>query len=225
MEAYRRLAIRAGSLVSIVLLWYFVLYRPQSQTSKEARVQVDRLGKEIQAITATEQKLEMLRRRLAIVDSSIERLESKVYPKQRLPEILQEMEIRGRQFDLRFKSIFPDYAIMFTEDSSEVSPAGLMRVPVHFIIEGGYISLGRYLETLPEMPWAVTVGGLDVRLWRDSYPRLMIDLLGYIYVYDETKGGRDRFRLGQSKRDTGESGREKGPVAGLPDSSNLRGKG
>ncbi len=188
-------------LLAVITVWFVAVYRPQSNVTRKTEAQVDKLSTEIKAITATEKRIAKLRRRLAFVDSSIQRIESRIYAKQRLPEVLLRMESQGRKYGLRFKSIFPDYTILFTEDSSQVSANGLMRVPVHFIMEGSYKSFGRYLESFPGMPWTVTVGGVDIRLMRESYPRLLIDLLAYIYVYDETKGGRERLRLLEAATD------------------------
>lgn len=188
-----------GSLAAVVILWYAGLYRPQAQMSEQVRNQVNSLSQEVKAVTATEPRIEKLRQRLALLDSSIQQMEAKIYPKQRLPEVLIMMQEEGRKHGLQFKSIFPDYDILFTQDSTLVSSTGLMRIPVHFIMEGSYVPLGRYLETLPDMPWRVVVGGVDIRLWRESYPRLMIDLLAYIYVYDDSPeadtGGANQVSL------------------------------
>lgn len=173
-------ALGIGGVAAWYLLLYYPLHAKTVETDRLVSHQTDSL-KALQhyrsEIARMERELEMLREQEAV-------WEARFLSRAELPSLTDRIIQLGRSLGLSLVRIRPSLQELYAMEMSgmPVSGQNLMKLPLRVHFQGRFHDLGRFLESLGELPFQVTVSDISISHNREIYPAVDIYLYLFIYV-------------------------------------------
>lgn len=184
----RQLFIFGATMFAVFAAWYAWWIRPQQVRLDTAEEQIRAMLRRAEAATVEKTRLDNLRLEIVRLDSSVKQLESRLYERPQLPNILRRIAALGERYGLKFSAIYPKYDELLQEMSSEGTP--LMVLPVEIQADGEYVRFGRFVEQLDKQDFLFSIERMDLSLTRDSYPLIRVTMQGNLFLRREaTRAG------------------------------------
>ena len=142
----RILAIGAGAAIAIVLLWFLLLWRPQSSRLDEATSRRDAAEAKNGELTLRVDELEDLERRRPELEAQKDELEAAIPAEADLGEFLLQADEAADAADVRVTSIAP------SPPALNESAGGPTVVALTIDVQGGYFEVLDYLNRLDRLP-------------------------------------------------------------------------
>jgi Tfp pilus assembly protein PilO len=192
------LLIAAAIFLSGSIAWFAFIYHPKHLEVSDLRSRIKDLAFQVQGLVAQDQQITVVEAAIDSLQRTIVNLEERIYPKDQFPKMAKIIEARGKQYDLHFSTIAPDYDALLRLDEEQRKEFGpLVILPVEFTVQGEYIKFGRFTASLGSLPFHFSITGLHAEATRESYPQIVARLQGVLYL-TEAPNTPEKARLMQA---------------------------
>jgi Tfp pilus assembly protein PilO len=187
-ETKKTLIIAASLLLIIGLGWYLVFYQPRLSKVTTLKNETDNLLTKIRSFRVTDQQIAGLEKGIEKLEKELSEVQEKVFLKPELPKVVRMFEAKGKSFGLKFDTAIPDYASLIRIPQQEEEASDLLKLTVHFRLQGYYRSFGNFIDTLDEFPFTISLGEIGLYYNERIYPELEInlDVVFYLRVTSKT---------------------------------------
>ncbi len=180
-NAKRNILIFTGVLISLSAAWYAWLIQPNQVRLETLENQINTVFRQVEAATAQLQQFEALRRQISVMEDSVARLEQRLFPRERIPEILKHIARLGRRHGLTISALYPKFDELLQSRRAE-SGTSLFVLPVEIQLEGSYRAIGEFVGKLDKQRYLFSVVRMDMAMTRESYPRVRLILYGKLFL-------------------------------------------
>ena len=168
-------------LISLTVIWFMLLYRPQASELKVLKEETQDLLLKLQSLRATDEQITVLEKQVAKLRTEVREAGQKVVPKKRLPQVVEQLRKKGRGYRLTFHNIIPDYESLIAADNSS---ADVLKLTLHLKMQGQYLDVGRYIASLGDLPFYVSVGDMLLRYNESIHPEVDVTLDLDVFLSD-----------------------------------------
>lgn len=177
----KTLLIAAVALIAVACIWFIFLYHPKTTKLETLKAKTDDLMLKLQSFRVKDEQITTLEKQAEQIKTEIENRTDRVASKEALPNVVKTIKKQGRMHGLKFEQIIPDYQalIPIQEENAEVKE--VMKVTLHIQVQGYYKSFGRFVETLDELPYLISVGDIGVAYTKELHPKLTITMDAILY--------------------------------------------
>ena len=184
----RVLIIGLAAYVVLALLAVFLLYRPSLQARQRNAAQSAQLQKQLDDTRARVQGIGQLRQRLAELQQANAQFVARVVPRSQMLSMLRQLAQMGADRKVRFLEIAPPSLDTLLQQESPTTP--MRSVPFTVTVQGRYIDIGQYVESLDKFPYFVRVPDFEVNGREDIRPEVEAKLLVNLVASSLTTGGK-----------------------------------
>ena len=184
----RVLIIGLAAYVVLALLAVFLLYRPSLQARQRNAAQSAQLQKQLDDTRARVQGIGQLRQRLAELQQANAQFVARVVPRSQMLSMLRQLAQLGADRKVRFLEIAPPSLDTLLQQESPTTP--MRSVPFTVTVQGRYIDIGQYVESLDKFPYFVRVPDFEVNGREDIRPEVEAKLLVNLVASSLTTGGK-----------------------------------
>ena len=171
----------------IVTGWYVVYFRDaQSQMNRYAS-QISDWMQKLRTITVSQEALASLETDIEKMKEEITAIERKVYRLEEISSIARQLVSTARAHRLKVVSIVPSYDVLFPVEQPQGEARILVKLPIEIEMIGRFVNAGRFIERIPDLPFALAPNGVEFHSDPTLYPRLRIVLRGYLFLLNEPK--------------------------------------
>jgi len=179
----RNLLIAASIFLGGTFAWFGIVYWPKHAEVGQLRGKIGQSTLLVEGLLAQDQQIAGLQSQIDSTRQAIVNLEQRIYPKAAFPEMANIIEQRGKLYGLHFSAIAPDYDALLRLDMAQRQEYGpLVVLPVEFTVQGNFIDLGRFTESLGSLPFLFSITKLDVEATAESYPQVLARMQGVLYL-------------------------------------------
>ena len=171
----RVLIIGLAAYVVLALLAIFLLYRPRIQARAENSAQAVQMQKQLDETRARVKGIGKLRERVAELEQANSQFIARVIPRSQMLSMLRQLAQLGADRKVRFLEIAPPSLDSLLQQENPAVP--LRTVPFMVTVQGRYIDIGQYVESLDKFPYFVRVPDFEVNAREDVRPEVEAKLL------------------------------------------------
>ena len=183
MSELKRTLLLAGILICVTSFgWFLFFYRPKIAEINRLRGDTERLLTKFRLIKVSDIQIQNLQERVVNLEKEISVNQTKVFPKSELPSIVRQIKRKGISFGLKFLNITPEYDSLIRVPDDEDASSDLIKLVVHFQLQGTYKNCGRFIDSMEEFPFFISVGEISFYYTEKIYPQLefMLDAILYL---------------------------------------------
>jgi Tfp pilus assembly protein PilO len=167
---------------------WFLLYQPRLQSRRRTAAQVVELQKQLDETRARVKNIGRLRQRVGELQEANAAFIARVIPRSQMLTMLRRLAEEAAAKKVRFLEIAPPGLDTLLQEESPASP--LRSVPFLITVQGRYLDVGRYVESLRDFPYFVRVPDFEVNAREDIRPEIEAKLLLNLYASSLAAGGR-----------------------------------
>jgi Tfp pilus assembly protein PilO len=171
-------------LFVMCLAWFFVFYQPRKVEVYALKQDTENLLVKLRSFRVTDKQIVSLEKQIEKLEEEIAVTQSKVFAKSNLPFIVRQIEKKGRIYGLKFSNILPEYDSLVRFPEAEEQRSDLIKLVVHFKIQGSYKNFGKFIENLADLPFFISLGEISLYYNEDIYPELEITLDVVLYLQE-----------------------------------------
>jgi len=187
------LLIAAAVLLGVCCAWYFFLYDPGLSKLQVINDETEKLLVKLQSFRVTDEQLSSLEEQIRKIDNELHQVQAKVLPKGELPLVIDQIQKKGRVFGLKFSAIIPEYKSLVNAEEPESGSGDLIKLTVHAQLQGYYKNFGRFLESLAQLPFYVSLGEISLVYHEPVYPQIVI-LVDFVLYLRADASGHERVK-------------------------------
>jgi len=176
----RVLLIGLIAYVLLAILAWFALYQPRLQSRQRYAAQVVELQKQLDETRARVKGIGHLRERVAELQEANAAFIARVMPRAQMLTMLRRLADEAATRKVRFLEIAPPGLDTLIQQESPETP--LRSVPFLITVQGRYLDVGSYVESLGSFPYFVRVPDFEVNAREDIRPEVEVKLLVNLYV-------------------------------------------
>jgi len=184
----RVLIIGLAAYLVVALLAVFLLYRPRLQARQQNAAQAATLQKQLDETRARVKGIGNLRARVAELQQANSQFVARVVPRSQMLSMLRQLAQLGADRKVRFLEIAPPSLDTLLQQESPTTP--LRSVPFTVTVQGRYIDIGQYVESLDKFPYFVRVPDFEVNAREDIRPEVEAKLLVNLVASSLATGGK-----------------------------------
>ena len=186
-ETLKTALIASALLIALCLGWFFFLYQPKTSKLEIVKKETQDLIFKVKSIRVTNAEFIALGKQVEIIKNDIKLTQEKIIFKDDLPAALKKIKNSGSKFGLKFHQIIPDYpSLINSKENEQEANAGLLRLIVHFKLQGYYKSFGKFLSSLDKLPFYMSLREVTI-VYNDSiHPQLDVLFDGVLFLYDKS---------------------------------------
>lgn len=162
----REQVILGGLWMAAGLLW-FLLLKPMIEERGRLTKEAEQLLQESQNLQKALMTVQDRKAAAEDLQRRLEAVRARLLTPPNISRLLAEISRPGQGLGVRIVSVTP---------KAFPGPTSERQVPVQLVVEGSYLDLGRYLETLLRGPVLLTVSDLQLRSAKAGNPRLRMQL-------------------------------------------------
>ena len=186
-ETLKTALIASALLIALCLGWFFFLYQPKTSKLAIVKKETQDLIFKVKSIRVTNAEVIALGKQVEAAKNEIKLTQRKTIFKDDLPAAIKKIKNSGSKFGLKFHQIIPDYtSLISSKEKEQEANAGLLRLTVHFKLQGYYKSFGKFLSSLDKLPFLVSLGEVTIIYNADIHPQLTILFDGVLFLYDKS---------------------------------------
>jgi len=170
-------------LVVCVLLGIFavvVLYQPRLAARQRNAAEAARLSKELAATRERVKGIGRLRARLSELEVANAAFAARVAPRSEALPTMERLAALAQESKVRFIEVAPPGHDTLLQQ--ETSTAPLRAVPFLVTVQGRFLDVGHYVESLDRFPYFVRVPDFQVMAREDIRPEVEVKLLVNLYA-------------------------------------------
>jgi len=186
-ETLKAVFIASALLIALCLGWFFFVYEPKASRLEIVKEETQDLVLKLQSMRVTEAQVVALGKQVEIIKNGIKLTQEKIIFKDDLPAAIKEIKNNGSKFGLKFHQIIPDYSSLINSKENEKGAnAGLLRLIVHFKLQGYYKNFGKFLSSLDKLPFYISLGEVTI-VYNDSiHPQVDVLFDGVLFLRDRS---------------------------------------
>jgi Tfp pilus assembly protein PilO len=190
MALLERRALIIGLAVCLLLavLAVFFLYRPRFDVRQRNAAEAATLQKQLDETRARVKGIGKLRQRAEDLQATNSAFLSRVVPRSEMLTTLRQMAQLAANYKVRFLEIAPPSLDTLLRQETPAAP--LRGVPFMVTVQGRYIDVGRYVESLDKFPYFVRVPDFEINAREDIRPEVEAKLLVNLYASSLASGGK-----------------------------------
>ena len=166
-------------LLLAIFVW-FVLYQPRIRARQRNATQTAQLQKQLDETRARVKGIGRLREHVAELQQANAQFIARVVPRAQMLSMLRQLAQLAAERKVRFLEIAPPSLDSLLQQESPTAP--LRNVPFLITVQGRYIDIGHYVESLDKFPYFVRVPDFEVNAREDIRPEVQAKLLVNLFV-------------------------------------------
>ncbi len=182
------LLIALGAYLALAVLAVVFLYQPRLKARQRNAAVVADLQKQLEETRARVKQIGRLRARLDQLEAANVAFTSHVVPRSQMLSTLKDLADRAVAAKVRFLEIQPPGLDTLLEEESQSRP--LRGVPFMITLQGRYIDVGRYIESLNSYHYFLRVPAFEVVARDDIRPEVEVKMQLNLYASSLTSGGK-----------------------------------
>lgn len=190
MGLLERRALLIGLAVCVLLgvFAWFVLYQPRLKARQVSAAEAAKLAKELHETKERVKGMPRLRQRLAELQETKAAFEARIAPRSEVLTLLHRLAKLAAEQRVRFLEVAPPGLDTLLEQEDASVP--LRGLPFAVTVQGRFIDIGRYVESLDRFPYFVRVPDFEVNAREDIRPEVEVKLLLNLYASSLAAGGQ-----------------------------------
>lgn len=190
MALLERRVLIIGLAIYLVLgiLAVFLLYQPRLKTRQENAAQAAQLQRQLDETRARVKGIGKLRERAAELQQANVQFIARVVPRSQMLSMLRQLAQMAEDRKVRFLEIAPPSLDSLLQQESPAAP--LRTVPFMVTVQGRYVDVGQYVESLDKFPYFVRVPDFEVSAREDIRPEVEAKLLVNLVASSLAMGGK-----------------------------------
>ncbi len=164
----------AGLVLLACAVWYLGFYQPQISRRALLRQETEQLSLQLQSFRVSDQQLRALASQIDTLRAYLEGTRRRLVPKSELPMAIELLRRQGRKYGLKFEQIIPDYDQLLPAPDAETSAGEVLPLTVHLKMQGRYRNFGRFVASLPALPFFVSLGEVSLVYNEAVHPEIDI---------------------------------------------------
>ncbi len=181
-KAFKTLIVAGVMLALSCTSWYVFFYRPQTSRLATLKQESERMLLTLQSFRVSDTQLKALEAQVDSLHQEIERTRQRLMPKHDLPLAIAQIRTLAGRFGLTLERVLPDYVTLLPAPDDPNAGGEILKLTVHLQMQGRYRDLGRFMESLRELPFFVSVGELTIAYNEAIHPRLNIMLDAVLFL-------------------------------------------
>lgn len=179
-----------GLIVYLVIALFavFVLYRPRLQARQVNAAEVASLKKQLDETRERVKGIGRLRARVAQLEETNAAFVARVIPRSQMLSMLRQLAQLAADRKVRFLEVQPPGLDTLLQQETPAAP--LRSVPFLVTVQGRYLDVGQYVESLDKFPYFVRVPNFEVNARDDIRPEIEAKLLVNLYASSLASGGK-----------------------------------
>jgi Tfp pilus assembly protein PilO len=173
-------AIAMVILIAISAGWYLVLYRPDASRSEVLKGETEQLMIQLQSFRVTDMQISTLQTQIEKLNVELAKTNARVCPKDDLPKLIDDIKAKGIANGLKFITIIPEYGDLVSKPNEEST--AIIKLTVHFQIQGFYKNFGNFVESLATLPFFVSMGNCTMTYEESVFPQILITMDVVLYL-------------------------------------------
>ena len=182
------LLIALGACVVLAIAAWFLLYQPRVKARQDNASQATQLQKQLDETRARVKGIGRLRERVAELTQANAQFVARVVPRSQMLSMLRQLAVLAADRKVRFLEIAPPS--LDTLMQQETPSAPLRSVPFLVTVQGRYIDIGQYVESLDKFPYFVRVPDFEINAREDIRPEVEAKLLVNLVASSLAMGGK-----------------------------------
>jgi Tfp pilus assembly protein PilO len=184
----RILVVGLAAYLLLAIFAVIVLYRPRLAARQRNAAQVADLRKQLDETKARVKGIGKLRSQVAELDAANAAFTARVIPRAQMLSMLRELAGLAGERRVRFLQVAPPGLDTLLQQESPSTP--LSSVPFMVTVQGRYLDIGQYVESLDKFPYFVRVPDFEVNARDDIRPEVEAKLLVNLYASSLATGGK-----------------------------------
>lgn len=182
LKPFKNLFLAGSVLALLCLAWYLMLYRTEVSKLHLLKQETQNVAWKLQSLRVTEEQIASLETQIGSLQSELAKTQRKLLAKNDLPKIIQRIQRRARRYGLRFGQVIPDYEMLIAIPDQENGPSDILQLTVHMKLQGYYKNFGNFVNSLPTLPFYVSVGEVTLLYNETIHPELEIIVDTVLYL-------------------------------------------
>ena len=174
-------------LLLAIFVW-FALYQPRLKARQRNAAQAAQLQKQLDDTRERVKGIGRLREQVAELQQANAQFIARVVPRSQMLSMLRQLAQLAADRKVRFLEIDPPSLDTLLQQESPTAP--LRSVPFLITVQGRYIDIGQYVESLDKFPYFVRVPDFEVNAREDIRPEVEAKLLVNLYASSLATGGK-----------------------------------
>jgi len=190
MALLERRVLIIGLAIYVVLAVFaiFVLYQPRLKARQQNAAQAAQLQKQLDDTRARVKGVGKLREHVAELQQTNAQFIARVVPRAQMLSMLRQLAQLAAERRVRFLEIAPPSLDSLLQQESPTAP--LRSVPFMVTMQGRYIDIGQYVESLDKFPYFVRAPDFEVTAREDIRPEVEAKVLVNLYASSLATGGK-----------------------------------
>ena len=151
IDAKKKIYILISILIVPLVIFYFSLYKPNTEKIKKLELQVQNSSEELKKVRKAARDLPKYQKELELAQSEFESTSVLLPKSQEIPNLLRNISDLGKGAGLDFLSFVP---------GPETPKDFYAEIPIDIKIKGPYHNLGAFLDTVSKLERIVTVNNI-----------------------------------------------------------------
>ncbi len=151
IDAKKKIYILISILIVPLVIFYFSLYKPNTEKIKKLELQVQNSSEELKKVRKAARDLPKYQKELESAQSEFESTSVLLPKSQEIPNLLRNISDLGKGAGLDFLSFVP---------GPETPKDFYAEIPIDIKIKGPYHNLGAFLDTVSKLERIVTVNNI-----------------------------------------------------------------
>lgn len=186
-DSFKSILIATALLIVIGVTWFFILYRPEVAELQSLKEKTEDVLMSLRSLRVTDAQVNALAERAEALKQDITAVQAKIAPKSQLPAIVEQIRRKGQRYGLKFHNIIPDYNSLLSMSSEQNGQTDILKLTLHIKLQGRYKNLGKFIESLGDLPVYLSIGELSINYQEAIHPELEIYLDTILYLRDVKK--------------------------------------
>lgn len=190
MALLERRVLIIGLAIYLVLgiIAVFLLYQPRLKTRQQNAAQAAQLQRQLDETRERVKGIGRLRERAAELQQANVQFIARVVPRSQMLSMLRQLAQMAADRKVRFLEIAPPSLDSLLQQESPAAP--LRTVPFTVTVQGRYVDVGQYVESLDKFPYFVRVPDFEVSAREDIRPEIEAKLLVNLVASSLATGGK-----------------------------------
>ncbi len=182
MEILKRKFLFGGiiGLVVVAIIFVIFLYRPHLVRNKAIEKEITALRKEIRENEQMAKDIPRLQAQVNELEQAQRDFMSHVVPRSEMLAVVRQLVTLSEGYNLTFTEIRPPGLDTVIQPDNSDSP--LKPVPFILTVQGRYLDISRYLESLLKFPYFLRTPEIEITSRTDLQPMVEARLLINLYV-------------------------------------------
>jgi len=184
----RVLIIGLAVYLLLAVFFWFALYQPRLKARQTNASQAAQLQKQLDETRARVKGIGRLREHAAELQQTNAQFIARVVPRAQMLSMLRQLAQLAAERKVRFLEIAPPSLDTLIQQESPTAP--LRSVPFLITVQGRYVDIGQYVESLDKFQYFVRVPDFEVNAREDIRPEVEAKLLVNLYASSLATGGK-----------------------------------